>query len=489
MTYSLDSLLALPRQEREQAALLLAEKARRAAVAEAWPLEFRNAETGRAYAPHHAAEQEWVESDGPRYGLLKGGEGSGKSTAGIIKDLRRLRRGMSGILVSPDFEHFKKSLWPEFRRWCPASVLVEKDRLRLAPEWEAHSPFEMHFLTDHKVISTLYCGGIEDPSGWEGPNINFAHFDEARRHKNAVALKVLDGRVRIPGPQGESPQLYLTTTPRKHWLYEYFGPPLADDPRAAFKADACVVTLLTADNEQAGNVESGYTRKRAQTLNDSERRVLLEAEWENIDDIDRFLPSITLWDTCREDLPPLTKQEPMVVALDAATSNDSFGVVGVTRHPARPSDAAVRFVQEWKPRKGIIDFQGSEDDPGPERVLRRLISEYNVVQVCYDPYQLHDMATRLRNEGLGWFEEFPQGPGGEKRPGRPIADKQLLDLIIARRIAHDGNAALRAHLDNSDKKPDPETRKVRIVKREQSLKVDLAVCLSMASMEILRLNV
>src|SRR3972149_8273888 len=83
-----------------------AEKARRAAAqAATWPVDFRNVETGRAYAPHHAAEQEWVTADGPRYGLLKGGEGSGKSTAGVGKDLYRLRRGVRGVLGFPHFSH------------------------------------------------------------------------------------------------------------------------------------------------------------------------------------------------------------------------------------------------------------------------------------------------------------------------------------------------------------------------------------------------
>ena len=69
------------------------------------------------------------------------------------------------------------------------------------------------------------------------PCLQSGPFDEARRHKTGKALKVFDGRARIPGPDGQPPQVFLTTTPRKHWLYTYFGPLLADDPLAAFKAD------------------------------------------------------------------------------------------------------------------------------------------------------------------------------------------------------------------------------------------------------------
>lgn len=186
--------------------------------------QYVNRETGRVYTPHNENEREFVYTDGPRYRLVKGGEGSGKSVSGIIKDLNRVRRGMNGVMGSPDFEHFKKSLWSEFRRWCDPEFVVEKDRYRLSQVWEPQKQFELHFHTIYDGgIATLYCGGFDDPTGWEGPNINFAHFDEARRHQDPAMLKVLDGRVRIPGLLGEPPQIYLTTTPSKHWLFDYFG--------------------------------------------------------------------------------------------------------------------------------------------------------------------------------------------------------------------------------------------------------------------------
>lgn len=198
---------------------------------------------------------------------------------------------------------------------------------------------------------------------------------------------------------------------------------------------------------------------------------------------ERFLPSMLLWDACVEQLPPLGVKEPMVVALDAGVDNDSFAVIGVTRHPTRKTDVAVRGAREWKPPKnGAIDFLGTADNPGPELFVRNLAKQFNVVMITYDPYQLHDMATRLRRDAVAWVKEFPQAQQ------RLEADKALLDLITQRRIAHDGNPTLRGHIDNADRKPDAETRKLRIVKRKSHLKVDLAVALSMASYECVRLN-
>lgn len=449
-----------------------------------WPQEYTNSETGKTYKPHHDAENAWVTDTSKRYLLAKGGEGGGKSVAGIIRDLERIKAGCHGIMVSPDFEHFKRSLWPEFRRWCPWEFVVEKQQYRQSPDWEPGRPFQLAFITG----AIVYCGGMKesDIEAWEGPNVNWAHFDEPRRHKTARALKVLDGRVRIP-MGGYMPQMWLTSTPRMNWLFKFFGPWRGKgvDPRAAFKEDSHVVTLLTKDNEE--NLEPGFTQKRAQTLTAAEVRVYLEAEWEDVDETQQFLPSMTLWDLCDTGLPPLTANEPMILALDAPEGTNesgnasSFGMVGVTRHPDNHQDVAVRFVREWKaPQGGILDFRGEDS---PEWWVKHLCANFAVEQVAYDAYNLHSMITDLNKLNIAWFKKFPQ------TSQRLEADKQLLDLILQRRIAHKGDEALREHIKNANRKLADDGKRLRIVKREPGLNVDLAVCLSMACFECLRLNI
>ena len=477
---SKSSLLQRIARERLEARPALAQQARAALAATEPPRSqwlpgggaYWNRETGRRYEPHHACERRFVEADAPRYVLAKGGEGGGKSVAGIVKALERLRRGCHGIMVSPDLPHFKRSLWPEFKRWCPWDEVQPDQRYRGSFDWEPREPFTLAFRNG----ATLLCGGIESPGSWEGPNVNFWHFDEARRHRSAGALKVLDGRARIPGPNGEPPQGWITTTPRKHWLYEYFGPVQGeDDPFRDFKASSLVIDLLTSDN--AANLAEGYVEQRRQSLTEAEARVLLEAAWEDIDDVDRFLPSLTWWDACQEEIAPLTSREALVLAADAGVSSDCFALVGVTRHPARRQDVAVRYVRKWEPRGGQkLDFDEIEAE------IRRVCGAFYVVQLTYDPYQLHQMGTRLLNEGVVWASEFPQGQA------RLVADRGLLDLITHRRLAHDGNRDLREHLDNADRKVEGEDRKVRLVKRATSLKIDLAVALSMAAQRCLDLN-
>ena len=496
-----------------------------------WPRVYVNSETGRIYQPHNDNERRFTYIDSPRYKLCKGGEGSGKSTAGIVKTLQRIRRGMSGILCSPNLPHLKRSAWPEFRRWCPWDQVVKKHQRFGKLDWEPHEPFNIVFKND----SILHCTGIENPGSLEGPNINFAHFDEARHHPDGKALKVLDGRVRIPGPKGEMPQIYLTTTPSKNWLFEYFGPVQAkcptcgdveidtpggkpwacpecgrqdglqaDDLYASFKEDSEVITLRTEENEI--NLFAGFAQSRSQTLTEKEARVLLNAEWEDLSDGAPFLPDMTWWDNCKETLPPLSPREPMILGVDAATgrmatSSDCFAITGVTRHPDRNrsrDSIAARYAKVWQARPGKkIDYQGTLLEPGPERELLRLCGYdldadgtpvpsprggYNVLGIVYDPTELHDMAARLSRAGVAWFKEFSQGSL------RQEADRQLLEMIQQKRLAHDGNQELRDHIRNADRKTDESGHKLRIVKRVDSQKVDLAVALSMSSYEVMRLN-
>ena len=189
-------------------------------------------------------------------------------------------------------------------------------------------------------------------------------------------------------------------------------------------------------------------------------------------EVDAFLPSIALWDACKEALPPLDAHTPCILALDAGESNDVFASVLVSAHPTDPQRLAVRYVQPYVPAAGVaLDFDAIEAD------IRELCSRYAVQQLAYDPFLLGQMVRRLTNgpDAIRTpVEPFPQGAA------RLEADKGLYDLITQRRIAHDGNAELRAHIANANKKIDAEGRRLRIVKRVYSLKIDLAVCLSMA---------
>ncbi len=439
-----------------------------------WPENFVHKRTNKIYKPHNEEEEIFVYDDKIyRHLLLKAGEGAGKSVAGIIKTLNRLRHGCDGIMGSPDFPHFRRSLWHEFVNWCPPQVVIKRHRYRLQDDWEPGGAFELTFITELGARARLMCGGFkEDLMGsWEGPNVSFVFFDEARRHKTPIALKTLDGRVRIPGPNRENPQFFMTSTPRMHWLFDYFGPLQENDPLGGFKARSFTGTISTELNKE--NLADGYVDDRRNSLNEIEKKILVEGEWAEEENKEKFI-NIGWWDACRKKINDI--HYPCVIALDASKGSessmpDAFSLVMTSRAKDEPSTVEVRFVETWQPKLGEQFYYKPV-----ENILRKLCKEFPVVEVCYDPYQLHHFAMTLKEEGVAFFKEFTQ------QSMRLTADKQLLDLILEQKLRHDGNEILRTHIDNCDMKKYPDDHnKIRLVKRYRSLKIDAAVALSMAA--------
>jgi phage terminase large subunit-like protein len=186
--------------------------------------------------------------------------------------------------------------------------------------------------------------------------------------------------------------------------------------------------------------------------------------------------AIEWWNACKRPLPDMDKYLQIVVAIDAAVSDDCFGIVAVSRHG---DDLAVRFQRAWYPQGNKLFYSDPMGDVNnvdyPEGVLRDLAKRYNVIIFGYDPTQLHFLCSSLRAQGIGLFQEFDQGED------RFEADKQLYDIIKARRIMHSGEPDLMQHIQNANRKPDPEGRRLRIIKRRNEDKIDLAVSLSMAT--------
>jgi phage terminase large subunit-like protein len=224
------------------------------------------------------------------------------------------------------------------------------------------------------------------------------------------------------------------------------------------------------------------------------------------------------WDNCRarpdelqhNDLDPnvVSPDEPVIISVDASVSGDCTGAVTVTRHPKDATRTLLRLAREWRPMGGHKLNYSITLEP----YLRQLITghihplnqpcadhEYapelgvcvpqprlNVMQLCYDQYQLHDMMTRFQNEGLCWVYPFSQGQN------RLVADHQLYVFIRERRILHFGTSSsdmVRTHLAAAAARMSKdENTKMRIVKKATDSKIDLAVALSMGNHECMRLN-
>lgn len=181
---------------------------------------------------------------------------------------------------------------------------------------------------------------------------------------------------------------------------------------------------------------------------------------------------INLWRRRQRHIPPLDSSTPVVIGIDAAVSNDCCAIVVVSRNG---EVTQVRETHIWYPPEG-----GEIQLEEIYNKLLDLYSRYNVIVTVYDPMQMESIAQRIRAEHV-WIESFNQGKD------REIADKLLLDDIIAGRIEHDGNPSLDEHMQNANAKIVGED-KLRIVKRHETAKIDADIALSMANKRIRDFN-
>src|SRR3990167_1779736 len=170
---------------------------------------------------------------------------------------------------------------------------------------------------------------------------------------------------------------------------------------------------------QRGPLSESYYREQSMKLPPAAYTRLHENKWTGGES--EFIP-VDVFDACREDLPRFEPETAgsVVLACDAATTGDCFGIVAVTRHPNRHEDVAIRRVRKWDPKESGGQVNYAE----PERFLRALckgacaaghprqsgwqvpecvfcregpfMAPYKVVQIAYDPYQLESMMQSLR---------------------------------------------------------------------------------------------
>jgi len=224
----------------------------------------------------------------------------------------------------------------------------------------------------------------------------------------------------------------------------------------------------------------------------SEEKLLLPNEFQRVhrnqwvSSTETFIP-MELYDRCNRanEWPQIDfRTHPMVISVDAGISSDTFSVWMGCRHPVYKDDVVKVYSRKWEAKKGVIDFQGTAENPGPEMEILRLIKEYNVTWLTYDQYQLHDMMQRLKKMGLTIIKKFGQ------ENLRLVSDTQLRTLVRERRYWHRGEPDDREHFQNANAliNSEKDDNKLRIVKRSEDLKIDLAVAASMGSYYVLYLN-
>lgn len=338
---------------------------------------------------------------------------------------------------------------------------------------------------NHSIIEAIPI----DPTGEAGGNDDFIVYSEIWGWRYAAAMKVWTELTLSPLKYGKSIRWvetyagFIGESPILEELYErgVRGGRCIDEENEFYRNDRLFVIWNTKPTTPWQTSE--YYAQESATLVEVEFERVHRNHWGA--STSQFVPS-EWWDACKGNpVPPYERLEPWVVALDAAVEGDCFGLVAVTR---KDGVIVVRHVRKWTPPKGGQIMYNApkgtpiEQDESPAGELRRLSERHSLVKVVYDPYQLHSFCNSMKEELVVYFDEFQQ------MSKRALADKALRDAIRERQLMHDGNFELREHVLNANSKSEGDADKLRLVKRNGSLKIDLAVCLSMASYEAVKLN-
>jgi len=234
-------------------------------------------------------------------------------------------------------------------------------------------------------------------------------------------------------------------------------------------------TLWNTQPRLSWQIPEYYAQERA-VMDDSEFNRVHRNQWAQAKS--EAIP-IEMWDACREDIVPIMPGDrtPIVVGLDASDTHDSTALVGVSRHPTRHGDVAVRLSRVFVPTKGKpIDF-----DTTIGETLEEWKKNFVIIQVAFDYWQMVYFSKQTSKKMSLWFKAFNQGVDRQK------SDAQLYELVTQHRIAHDGNKELREAITNAVAVKNPTTGAMRFDKKSASTRIDALIALSMASAECLRL--
>lgn len=265
------------------------------------------------------------------------------------------------------------------------------------------------------------------------------------------------------------------------------------DTSGAIQPDKCYICGRPSIAHDIGITADEYYAAQASILTPNAFNRLHLNMWVGAEE--QFIP-MELWDQCGyvHDISLLSDEDrtPIVVAADAAVTKDCFGIVAVQRCPHDDMCVDIRALKKWAPQ----DSGGTIDLSKPEEFLTELPKHNNVIQITYDRFQLESIAQNLKRKQIVWLNPFNQ------MGDRLAADSQLYDLIVNKRIHYHHEqgcrggsmcdcwlAPLREHVANANGKlQKDEDSKVRIVKKSEGSKIDLIVCLAMASYRCLYLK-
>lgn len=181
-----------------------------------------------------------------------------------------------------------------------------------------------------------------------------------------------------------------------------------------------------------------------------------------------WLPGGT-WDACRDEKAGIPDGTPVVLGFDGSFSGDSTALVAATGG----EKATVIQLGCWEKSE-----QDGPDWRAPRldimETIRQACKRWRVLEVAADPYIWQSDLETLAEEGIP-VVEFPQ------HAGRMIpATQRFYELVMARNLAHRGDADLDRHVGNAVLKTDARGSRLAKEAKRSTRHIDLAVAAVMA---------
>jgi phage terminase large subunit-like protein len=172
------------------------------------------------------------------------------------------------------------------------------------------------------------------------------------------------------------------------------------------------------------------------------------------------------WDTCRGQ-PVFDPRQPSWMAVDVGIRRDSAAITWAQWHGEQLHIGQEIMLPEQEGATfGVADVRG--------RVALRAVAHQKLRECDYDPWQFLESAEMLQERGLPMVE-FPQN-ASRMAP----ASETLYELIVQRRIVHDGDPTMKEQVLAAVIAP-TERGGWRISKRRSQERIDGAVSLAMCA--------
>ena len=136
-----------------------------------------------------------------RFTAFIGGIGSGKSWAGAVKSLLHCNEPTVGLVIAPTYPMLRDATWRSYQDVCGEMIREFNKSEFIATIGQAEALFR----------------SADNPDRLRGPNIDWAHIDEAALCP-AQTWEIVIGRLRGHGKAGP---IWITSTPKgRNWVYQ-----------------------------------------------------------------------------------------------------------------------------------------------------------------------------------------------------------------------------------------------------------------------------